>query len=79
MIFVHLIYLKTPNYEKYNLLIGTQITKIYKGNTYIVKILGDNKFKYNDEIYKTLSAVAKEISGKKFSGNDFFGLKNKNK
>ena len=63
--------------HKYHLKAGSLIEKRYKGKTYRIMVCHDGQYKYNDKIYKTLSAVAKAICGKKVSGNDFFGLNNK--
>lgn len=52
---------------------GTVITKEYKGANYQVKVL-EKGFEYNAKIYKTLSAIAKEISGAHWNGYLFFNL-----
>jgi len=52
---------------------GTVITKEYKGATYQVKVL-EKGFEYNAKIYKTLSAIAKEITGAHWNGYLFFNL-----
>lgn len=52
---------------------GTVITKEYKGANYQVKVL-EKGFEYNGKIYKTLSAVAKEITGAHWNGYLFFNL-----
>ena len=52
---------------------GTVITKEYKGTTYQVKVL-EKGFEYNAKIYKTLSAIAKEITGAHWNGYLFFNL-----
>jgi len=52
---------------------GTMITKEYKGTSYQVKML-EKGFEYNAKIYKTLSAIAKEISGAHWNGYLFFNL-----
>lgn len=62
---------------KYTISIGTELIKVFKGKEYKVTAVGESSFLYNNEEYKTLSAVAKEICGKKVSGYDFFGLNNK--
>jgi hypothetical protein len=62
---------------KYDLALGSQIIKNYKGQKYVVNIIADNKFEYNRDVYRTLSATAKAICNKKVSGYDFFGLNNK--
>ena len=52
---------------------GTMITKEYKSSSYQVKVL-EKGFEYNAKIYKTLSAIAKEISGAHWNGYLFFNL-----
>lgn len=56
---------------------GTRIIREYKGVEHSVKIL-DDSFEYNGRKFKSLSSIAKLITGKKISGNYFFGLE-KNK
>ena len=55
---------------------GTLITRRYKGRTLAVKVLGDG-FELEGETYKSLSAVAKAITGTHCSGYHFFGLRKK--
>lgn len=52
---------------------GTIITKNYKGTDIQVKIL-DKGFEYNGKVYKTLTAIAKEITGSHWNGYLFFSL-----
>jgi Protein of unknown function (DUF2924) len=52
---------------------GTLITRKYKGETIQVKIL-PNGFEYQGERYKSLSAIAKAITGAHWNGFHFFGL-----
>lgn len=59
--------------NRYNLTIGTTITKIFRGIKHDVGVT-DSGFTYNDKTYRTLSAVAMEITGIKVSGPDFFGI-----
>lgn len=58
---------------------GTHIQKTFKGETFQVQVMGQNKFIYDDKIYTSLSAAAKEISGLKVSGPKFFGLISKSR
>ena len=53
---------------------GSIITKNYKGNKLEVKVL-ENSFEYNGKIYKTISAVASEITGQHWNGYLFFGYR----
>ena len=54
---------------------GSIITKNYKGTKLEVKVLV-NCFEYNRKIYKTISAVASDITGQHWNGYIFFGYKN---
>lgn len=65
---------KEKNYRNLRLpLPGTLITKEYRGKNIQVKVL-ENSFEYNNKVYKTLSKIAKEISGSHLSGYTFFKL-----
>jgi hypothetical protein len=55
---------------------GTLITRKYKGQTFQVKVLHDG-FEFEGEKYKSLSAVAKAITGTHWNGFHFFGLHKK--
>ena len=52
---------------------GTVITKEYKDAKYQVRVL-EKGFEYNEKIYRTLSAIAKEITGSHWNGYLFFNL-----
>ena len=52
---------------------GTVLAKRYKGSEYEVTVLTDG-FEYDGVTFKTLSAVAKEITGRHWNGFIFFGL-----
>lgn len=52
---------------------GTVITKEYKNAKHQVKVL-EKGFEYSGKIYKTLSAIAKEITGAHWNGYLFFNL-----
>jgi len=52
---------------------GTLITKNYKGTDIRVKIL-DKGFEYNGKVYRTLTAIAKEVTGSHWNGFAFFNL-----
>jgi Protein of unknown function (DUF2924) len=52
---------------------GTVITKEYKDMKYQVKVL-EKGFEHKGKIYKTLSAIAKEITGSHWNGYLFFNL-----
>lgn len=52
---------------------GTIITKNYKGTEIRVKVL-EKGFEYNGKVYRTLTAVAKEVTGSHWNGFAFFNL-----
>jgi hypothetical protein len=70
-------YIQKANKNKYNLSEGAEIIKIYKEKEYKVLVKKEDMFEYNGKIYRTLSAVACEITGKHMGGPDFFGLSNR--
>jgi hypothetical protein len=55
--------------------VGSVISSYHNNTKYMVKVLEDNKFSYNNKIYKSLSAIANEITGTRWSGYAFFHLK----
>ena len=52
---------------------GTLITKNYKGVEIRVKIL-ETGFEYNGKVYRTLTAIAKEVTGSHWNGFLFFNM-----
>ena len=52
---------------------GTVITKEYKGIALQVKVI-ESGFEYNNKIYKSLTAIAKEVTGAHWNGYLFFNL-----
>ena len=52
---------------------GTVLTRKYRGQQVEVKVLA-NGFEYEGEEYKSLSAVAKAVTGSHWNGLLFFGL-----
>lgn len=52
---------------------GTIITKEYKGTTLEVKVL-EKDFEYSNKQYRSLTAIAKEVTGAHWNGYLFFGL-----
>lgn len=57
-----------------NLLPGTALKREYKGHTVRVKVLA-NGFEWEGERYKSLTAVAKAVTGKHWNGYHFFNLR----
>lgn len=52
---------------------GGFVERHYKGQDIVVRIL-PNGFKYGDKIYRSLSAIAQEVTGTKWNGFAFFNL-----
>lgn len=52
---------------------GTVIIREYKGRTVAVTVL-PNGFEYEGEVYRSLSAVAKAVTGTHWNGYHFFDL-----
>lgn len=56
---------------------GSVLTRDYKGARVIVTVRGEREFEWNGSVYRSLSAVAKAVTGSHCSGNAFFGLTKK--
>ncbi|MBM4225905.1 MAG: DUF2924 domain-containing protein [Gammaproteobacteria bacterium] len=52
---------------------GGVIVKQFKGETLVVKVLADG-FEFRDRRYKSLSAIALDLTGTKWNGFVFFGV-----
>jgi hypothetical protein len=52
---------------------GTLLSREYKGEGYTVKVLNKG-FEYDGRVFRSLSAVAREITGSHWNGNLFFNL-----
>jgi len=52
---------------------GAVITRRYKGETFEVRVLPKG-FEYEGEVYKSLSAVARKVTGTHWNGYHFFKL-----
>lgn len=53
---------------------GTRLIRQWEGQTHHVTV-GEAGFEYNGERYKSLSVIARLITGTRWSGPLFFGLK----
>lgn len=53
---------------------GTRLLREWQGATYQVKVLAAG-FEYDGTLYKSLSAIARRITGTAWSGPLFFGLR----
>jgi hypothetical protein len=65
---------KTGVCPRTDLLPGTNLTRKYKGRTIRAKVLQDG-FECEGERYKSLTAVARAITGKHWNGYHFFNLR----
>ena len=54
---------------------GARFVRIWKGERYETTVREDGRYEYNGEIYSSLSAVAKAITGTHWNGRLFFGVK----
>lgn len=54
-------------------LTGKRLLREYNGKIHEVKVL-EQGYSYNDKIYKSLSAIAFEITGTRWNGKRFFGV-----
>ena len=54
---------------------GTRYQRVWKGKKYEVTVLGNGKFEYDGTVYQSLSAIAREITGTRWNGKLFFGVK----
>lgn len=53
---------------------GTQLIKRYKDETLTVTVLEDG-YQYGERVYKSLSAIARQVTGTQWNGYLFFGLR----
>ena len=53
---------------------GSKMVRSYQGTKYEVEIIPQG-YLYRNKTYKSLSGVAKAITGKNWNGNVFFGVK----
>ena len=54
---------------------GTKLFRVWKGKKYEVTVGDHGKYILNGEEFKSLSAVARRITGTKWNGKTFFGVK----
>ena len=66
--------LRTTAVKKRAKVCGTKLYRIWKGKQYEVTVGKDGCFIFDGEIYKSLSAVARKITGTNWNGKTFFGV-----
>ncbi len=69
---------KKTTASKPSLIAGTRLIKQWRGQRYEVTVLG-NGFEWEGRPYRSLSAIAKEITGTHWNGRVFFGVGAKKK
>ncbi|MCX7237149.1 DUF2924 domain-containing protein [Polynucleobacter sp.] len=57
---------------------GSRLIRVWQGKTYLVTVL-DQGYLYENQTWKSLSSIAKHITGTPWSGPVFFGLKKSSK
>jgi hypothetical protein len=53
---------------------GTRLTREFRGQSISVEVL-EQGFRYQERVYKSLSAVARQVTGTQWNGFTFFGLR----
>lgn len=71
----HLSKIKSKTPAKAVAMPGATLVREFDGKEYRVQVLADGRYEYNRQIYGSLSAIAKTITGTQWSGPSFFGLK----
>lgn len=54
---------------------GTVLSREYQGVIYHVSVTADSQYQFDGRLYPSLSVIAREITGTRWSGPLFFGLK----
>lgn len=54
---------------------GTRLMREWKGVRHEVTVEGDGRLRWGEEIYASLSEVARAITGTRWNGPRFFGLR----
>jgi len=62
-----------PSHDRRLPMPGAAITRVYRGRTISVTVL-DEGFEYEGTVYRSLTAVARAITGTHWNGFHFFGL-----
>lgn len=53
---------------------GTKFIRNWQGNTYEVAVTSEGRFIFRNQPYRSLSAIAREITGTPWNGRAFFGV-----
>ena len=68
---------KASRGEVVKLVPGTMLTREFAGTVHRVVTMPDGQFEYLGKAYRSLTAISNEISGTRWSGPAFFGLRDK--
>lgn len=61
--------------REYQPIPGTVLTREYRNVTYRVVAMAEGKYEFQGRVFTSLSMIAREITGTRWSGPLFFGLK----
>ena len=61
------------NNKAFSIAKGARLIREFKGKQYTVTIISDG-YEFNGKKYKSLSAIANEITGTRWNGRKFFGV-----
>ena len=53
---------------------GTVISGLWRGKVYETTVMKDRRFEYDGKVFRSLSAVVREITGTHMQYKVFFGL-----
>jgi hypothetical protein len=69
----------TKRERDYALVSGTLLTREYRGVEHRVTVMAQGQYDFEGRCYASLSVIAREITGTRWSGPLFFGLKSPSK
>ena len=56
---------------------GSRLVRSWNGKVYVVEVTDEGRFHWQDRNWKSLSEIARAITGTRWSGPAFFGLRKK--
>lgn len=71
----HLATLGKAGKKQKSIIPGTKLSREWQGKNYEVTVQPDGKFECEDNLYGSLSAVARAITDTRWNGKVFFGVK----
>jgi hypothetical protein len=69
----------TKRERDYPMVSGTLLTREYRGVEHRVTVISQGQYEFEGRCYASLSVIAREITGTRWSGPLFFGLKSPSK